>query len=131
MPTDSEELYWAAGFLEGEGSFIHNGSPRLYANQTNTREPLERLQKIFGGSVMLTNNENQRSRGRNSKDCWAWQVYSSQAVVAMIRLYPLMSIRRQEQIGIVLEKVVTNKSGNSKGQKLTDLVAESLGIPLQ
>ena len=67
-------LAWAAGFIDGEGCFVHvkthrpNGKMysdgvRLSAAQVN-KEPLERLQKILGGKIYgpykVKNNINAR-----------------------------------------------------------------------
>jgi hypothetical protein len=50
VPTPADWA-WAAGFLEGEGSFVDSGtSPRVYAPQKDP-EALERLLALFGGSV--------------------------------------------------------------------------------
>jgi hypothetical protein len=81
------EHYWAAGFLEGEGSFLLNRNRvRIVAGQKE-REPLERLKALFGGSI-----------------CWSpsgpihyWNL-SIGAKEQMQLLRPLMSSRRQGQI---------------------------------
>lgn len=47
------DIGWTAGFLEGEGCFGSTklGNPTVRGTQ-NEREPLERLQALYGGSIM-------------------------------------------------------------------------------
>lgn len=99
MSYDEKELFWAAGFLEGEGSFSgSDGHFKIRADQTYTREPLDRLMKLFGGSVFPLSNQKRRDAGSNTKDNMRWQVGSVGAIVAILSLYPLLSIRRRVQI---------------------------------
>lgn len=92
-----KELYWAAGFLEGEGSFHRNhiglgSTERVNANQVN-REPLRRLLNLFGGTLY-----NKRERRDNRQPISAWGIYGARARGAMMTLYLLMSKRRKAQI---------------------------------
>lgn len=89
-------LYWAAGFLEGDGSFQYSGSPYISATQAN-REPLRKLQKLFGGSI------NTYTRVRTvARSYGQWSLHSANAIELMTRLFPLMSPERQCQISTVL-----------------------------
>lgn len=109
MPTN-EELNWAAGFLEGEGCFqAHHGSTATTATQTETREPLDKLLKLFGGSIILITPKAMRTKGSKVRNYWRWSVYGAPAVITMIHLYPFMSVRRQEQIALALEGVLNSK----------------------
>lgn len=47
-----DDAAWVAGFFEGEGniSFGQRGGVKLNVQQVN-REPLDKLQSIFGGSI--------------------------------------------------------------------------------
>ena len=95
---DVKELYWAAGFLEGEGWFgISAASPVISASQVQ-KEPLERLQKIFGGVISLRNNAGVRARGTNSKDIWVWGVCGGKAIGVMLTLWTLLSEKRRHSI---------------------------------
>ncbi|GAI58144.1 unnamed protein product, partial [marine sediment metagenome] len=53
-PTESptlKEIYWAAGYLDGEGSFYKaNCAGQVRATSTDD-EPLEKLRRWFGGSI--------------------------------------------------------------------------------
>lgn len=93
-PT-SRDLEWAAGFMEGEGCFTcvrPGGNARANAAQVN-KEPVQRLQNMFGGSLTLY-------APRNSKhsEIWRWQVCGARARGVMMTLYSLLSVRRKQQI---------------------------------
>lgn len=83
------DLEWAAGFLEGEGSFSPSARSHRVAASQNTREPLERLQRLFGGSICANTTTN---------NVLVWQTYGSRARGVAFTLYPLLSMRRQAQI---------------------------------
>ncbi len=81
------DLYWAAGFLEGEGSFLaHTGCCRVSANQVQ-RQPLERLAFLFGGSIRYHKNK-----------IWVWRINGTWARGVMMTLFGLMSFKRKGQI---------------------------------
>ena len=97
MRPTQRDLGWAAGFLEGEGSFHPaHGSGAINAVQVQ-REPLDLLLTLFGGSVRLF----KRQRIRD-KPTWTWYVSGTRARGVMQTLYPLMSDRRRKQIVKVL-----------------------------
>src|SRR5690349_2954912 len=85
------DLAWAAGFLEGEGSFSHQvgHSEAVYCRQVNL-EPIHRLQDLFGGVIA------QRLPGdRFGKQIqFEWHVTGARARGIMLTLYPLFSQRR-------------------------------------
>jgi hypothetical protein len=101
-----KDLYWIAGFLEGEGSFTNTGhSERVSANQVQ-REPLERLQKFLGGTISfykygaVTYN--------STKDgLYMWFTSGARARGIMMTIYSLMSLRRKEQIKNLLIRIPT------------------------
>jgi len=86
------DLFWAAGFLEGEGTFGQHGT--VAAEQLH-REPLDRLTGLFGGRVVF------RARG-NRKSIWHWRVSGVRGRGVMLTLLPLLSRRRRSQIARVL-----------------------------
>ena len=105
-----QELYWAAGFLEGEGSFMCTPRGRLWVSgRTNKRnhgghpiitcvqvqkQPLERLQKVIGGHIKLK----PARQNSNTQAAWLLNVTGPQAPAWMMTLWTLMSPRRREQI---------------------------------
>lgn len=84
------DLEWAAGFLEGEGCFRHNGGSQTVTAPQKDIETLVRLQSLFGGKLGLV-----RTRGFLSH---TWTVSGSRARGVMMTLYGLLSNRRKAQI---------------------------------
>ena len=97
-PISINELYWAAGFLEGEGCFtLQRKQPTVCAAQVD-RQPLERLQRVFGyGNIRFLPRYQP-----NHRHAWQWTILSRRATAVMMTLYPLLSPRRQERIKDVL-----------------------------
>lgn len=90
VARDPMEVAWAAGFLDGEGHFGIGRGGRggrhlrvvLEAAQVATREPLDRLQRLFGGNV------------REGKSAWRWTLSGRDAVLtALLVLCPLLSVK--------------------------------------
>lgn len=87
------DLYWAAGFIEGEGCFhLVAGTQAGIMVSQKTIGPLERLQKIFHCGTIY----------RQPKGQLQWRVYSRRAIAIMMTLYSLMSKRRQQKIEEIL-----------------------------
>ncbi len=91
----TKELYWSAGFLEGEGSVSYNTTVRMTACQVQL-EPLSRLRGLFGGAICL-------SKMRDSK-IFAWALQGINAAGLLMTIYPLMSPRRKLQFLHVLAR---------------------------
>ena len=91
----SQFLNWAAGFLEGEGSFrFHRNNsggstPEVTAVQVQ-REPLDRLRLSFGGNISWRSN---KGRGIHT-----WQLCGPTAIGLMMSIYGLMSPTRKVRI---------------------------------
>jgi len=86
------DLAWAAGFLEGEGSFQCAPYIRLEAAQA-IQEPLDRLQAIFGGSI----SEYRHPRSPNVP-MFMWRTHGSRAEGIMMTLFLFLSARRRDQV---------------------------------
>lgn len=97
------ELAWAAGFIEGEGNFRGEATTEQVTVGQVQKEPLLKLQRMFGGSVRM---RAQRSYdGCKRSPFWLWVVCGSRARGVMMTLYQLMSTRRKQQIVTALEGV--------------------------
>jgi len=97
---DMHELYWAAGFLEGEGSFTPNAkrnSCQISAPQVE-REPLLRLQALMGGNLTLRFEHEKRKGRRSCRWIWRWEMSGKDAAAWMMTLWSLMSAKRRAQI---------------------------------
>ena len=94
----AKDLYWAAGFIEGEGSFAHYAdfkgcqSHHVSAVQVQ-REPLERLLSIFGGRIALNRKQSEKWQQTST-----WRVSGGRARGVAMTLYPILSPRRQSQV---------------------------------
>lgn len=96
---EARDLFWAAGFLDGEGYFAYgSSSPRVVCAQVG-KELLERLQVLFGGSFWF-----QDRKIAHHQPVWYWEVGGSRAIQTMMTLYGLLSSKRQREIRMVLEK---------------------------
>jgi hypothetical protein len=99
MTMKTHDLYWAAGFMEGEGSF-GNQRANIYASAVQVqREPLERLQALFGGRI---HECTQRPTG--CSNYFRWGMTGSPAAGIAMTLFTLMSPKRKNQIEAALTK---------------------------
>jgi hypothetical protein len=97
---NTRDIAWAAGFLEGEGSFYNSshrtrpGSVATYVTAyQNNPEPLERMLSFFGGAL------HQRApRPRSPNPVWVWRASGSRARGICMTLFSLMSGKRKKQI---------------------------------
>lgn len=89
------DLYWLAGILEGEGSFL-KGPPSkpnqpLIKIEMTDKDVIVRVSKIFGIGYYFADR-------KPYKRVYRTILRGSSAVVLMRKLYPLMGIRRKDQI---------------------------------
>ena len=106
------DIYWAAGFMEGEGSFYKSCNKRgslvfnVSAEQT-TLEPLERLSNLFGGNMSTRYND----RYTDGK-LYRWYCNGARAAGIAMTLYSLMTKKRKLQIvnslGVWLKTPIRN-----------------------
>ena len=81
------DLYWAAGFMDGEACFNNN---RIKVAQKD-RESLDRLKHWFGGNISQGN-------GKANPDIFVWSVSGARARGVMLTLFSMLSQRRRLQI---------------------------------
>jgi len=95
-----EELAWASGFFEGEGSVAHQGyNFRIDAAQVD-REPLEQLLKIIGLGKIYGPYKRENPRAR-PLSYWTVCGYEKVQAVACM-LWPWLSRRRKDQLKTAL-----------------------------
>lgn len=99
------QLEWAAGFLEGEGSFLVNAKscPSVNCSQVQL-EPLEKLRTIIGGTMRYIDRSGHANYNPKHSNYYRLDLYGSKAAGVMMTLYSLMSPKRQEQIVKALDK---------------------------
>jgi len=79
------DLYYLAGFFDGEGSIGVAGAS-LSVRVVNTYKPiLERFQKAWGGSV-----DTHRKGDDKSRLCWVWRLYGDNAEQFLNDVVPIL-----------------------------------------
>ena len=101
------EAAWAAGFMEGEGSFFIRSQRDLLcvaATQVD-QEPLERLKSLYGGSI-CADRRLRDQKGSASiiarKPQWKWILTGDKAYEAGTEWVPYLSSRRRETLETAL-----------------------------
>lgn len=113
MNWTRENLQWAAGILEGEGSFESSRkSKRIKITcqmHARDKDVMERLRDVLGGGLRYY------AHGGNKKQTplYVWYLSRKDDVyAAVVALYQFMGARRKKQIEAQIEyyaKVMTNK----------------------
>lgn len=117
------DIAWAAGFLEGEGSFMTSRTcPYVECAQVQ-REPLERLHALFGGTISF---HQRKDKPAAWQDFYRWTLYGNASAGVMMTLFILMSPKRQEQIRNVIEAW---KARGTRGAHHRNLTACKAGHP--
>ena len=93
-----EEILWAAGFFEGEGTVALRS---VMVAQVDLW-PLERLLNTFGGSIGTKPREGKGKR----QPCWQWFICGEQGRLFVELIYPHLSPRRRKQID---DKFITHE----------------------
>lgn len=96
--SDSKDLYWLAGLLEGEGSFMKPSpsapnNPRI-SIQSKDKDIAVRVAGVFGVTYFAVD----KRQNPNWNDTYKVIVAGTNAVKLMQVLYPLMGERRRLQI---------------------------------
>lgn len=114
-----DEIAWAAGFIEGEGHFKVEKSygVSIIVAQVN-REPLEKLQTLFGGTIKTI----QARPGHQQYHVWKRHGLSAAAIAEL--LYPWLSRLRQSQVDALLIVVRTYRKVLRRGAWRAVLCAE-------
>ncbi|MBI5932052.1 MAG: hypothetical protein HY862_22280 [Chloroflexi bacterium] len=95
---DSKDLYWLAGLLEGEGSFLKPRPstptiPKITVEMCD-RDVIERVAYIFGVNYIY----HRKPRNERRKDGYGVASAAKNAVKIMTAVYPIMGERRKQQI---------------------------------
>lgn len=100
---EDRDLYWLAGLLEGEGSFL-KGPPSAPNNlrialAMTDKDVVERVRDLFGVQVLHT----RQPKEAHWKVSYQTLISGIKAMTLMLKLQPLMGERRQQQIQAALE----------------------------
>jgi hypothetical protein len=100
LVVSETDIAWAAGLLEGEGSFLKKTKRKtiLISCQMTDLDVLQRLKTIFGGSIYNTTKAKP-----HHKDAWSWCIFGTNAARVMELIKPYMLARRYIAIEEVLE----------------------------
>ena len=136
LPIPEPMLAWAAGFFDGEGSVqvtvnrsrsngLNLPQLTLVVKAANTdRRALERLQRMFSGSIYLDSARNKPGRQLHQK-LYHWQLAGQRAVPVCRAIIPYSVIKR-EQLELAVSfwdlpwRVASRKGVNMKARKRTD-----------
>jgi hypothetical protein len=89
------DLAWAAGFLEGDGFFLRDGT--VGASQVEWA-PISKLVRIFGGLVRPV-----AARRPTQSHYLEWEANGARGRGIMYTLYPFLSPKRRAQIRASLD----------------------------
>jgi hypothetical protein len=90
------DIAWAAGLIEGEGSFAMAGrTPKIAVNMID-RDIIERLAVILGGRVYGPYDRSHVNLAHHP--IWRTQVNGPSSAGWMMTLFALLGIRRREQV---------------------------------
>jgi DNA-binding transcriptional regulator YiaG len=103
LDFSEKDLYWLAGYLEGEGSFIA-GSPSDPNNPgisvcSTDEDVIRKVARLFGVNYCQVRKN---KKNINWKKVWAVKKRGFHAVELMQSLKPLMGLRRQHQIDVAV-----------------------------
>lgn len=93
------QIAWAAGFIEGEGSFGCWGKTVYIAASQVQLEPLLRLQSYFGGKI----RRYEQTTNPKHSPFYRWTINHAEARGVMFTLYTLMSPKRKFQMNKALD----------------------------
>ncbi len=93
------DLHWAAGFIDGEGSFTRCGGTISVSASQNDKWHIEKLYALFKGNTNIFSHKLIKG---NDGVYHRWSVYGPRAAGVMMTLYSLLSPRRQAKISELL-----------------------------
>lgn len=115
--TFNEQIAWAAGLFEGEGTIVHrktNGSKNGWTLSISStdKDVLEKFFKIVGcgklyGPYGYANDSNRRRE--HHKPYWRWSVADKNGVIKLGNLFmPWLCFRRKEKLLECLQHLEEN-----------------------
>lgn len=104
------DIGWAAGFLEGEGSFFRSQAVSVVTAAQDEFYPVEKLQRLFGGRFSLC----VAKRSHGEVVYGRWNATGETARGVMMTIYSLMSPRRKDKIREVLQEDLKSRRYVSK-----------------
>ncbi len=122
-PMSEQDLYWLAGLLEGEGSFVCYSSPTIQLGMTD-KDVVEKA-----ANLMNTTMKTYPAAKKHWKTRYHANLHGQDAIVLLSKLLPLMGNRRSDQIKTVLQKA-DERPGPRRGEKHKQSKLKASDIPL-
>jgi hypothetical protein len=99
MPTRAEEIAWAAGLFEGEGT-ITESDDRLVVRLVNTdEEVIRRFGEILPLGTLYGPYKRQERDGFRRKPLWVWIAAQENGLDALALMWSWLSERRRRRAG--------------------------------
>ena len=96
MATKSEEIAWAAGLFEGEGSVCFGNNTVTLSVAMTDEDVVRKFHKLIGYGYV--NGPYKRNNGK-WKDQWQWRSQGSQySQITTAILWPYLGLRRRQQL---------------------------------
>lgn len=125
------DLAWFAGLFEGEGSILFRGdnASRISISMTDL-DILDRVQKIFGGTVVAATRSNMPSHWKNA---WIWTLSSEKSYDLLTSIRPLLGERRGEKADQYLKSIDDRRlrAENYKVREQTIVTLKAEGYSLR
>jgi len=97
MPTREEEIAWATGLFEGEGT-ITVSNEQLVVRLVNTDEAVvRRLAEIVPFGTIYGPYDRQERDGFRRKPLWVWIASRESGLDALALMWPWLSSRRRKR----------------------------------
>src|SRR3990167_7593139 len=101
-----QDIYWTAGFCEGEASFCRDIRRKYYQRVQlpqveDNLWALQKMQRLFGGSISSVWKNAYSKRGMREQ--YRWIISGSRARGFMMTIFSLMSPKRKSQIQRALQ----------------------------
>jgi hypothetical protein len=97
MTTREEEIAWATGLFEGEGT-ITLSNERLYVRLVNTDEAIvRRLAEIVPFGTIYGPYDRRERDGFRRRPIWVWIATCENGLDALALMWPWLSDRRRRQ----------------------------------
>src|SRR5260370_31648183 len=128
----SHELAWAAGFFDGEGWIkIQSRGNKLYQGyylrigiNHVKRDPLDKIQKLFGGNIRLDVNVQGNRKPRH-----VWTLSTASAQRALIEMMPYFANKNTvAELGLDFQQTVgkTGQRVSEEVQQQRSLIADKI-----
>lgn len=109
MITENK-VSWAAGVIEGEGTFVFSKDKRSNYHKTaiqvemTDRDCIQDLQATFGGSLWESNYPAKYKAFPNAKPSWRWSVHKQKEVFdTLLHIMPYLKSRRLEKARVLFD----------------------------